>query len=74
MGIRLLPAVSAHLSVDPRQRACRAGGASVITPFHGIDPQHYFTQLLTNLPATPIGQLSNWLPDQWRLRNPARSA
>ena len=41
---------------------------------HGIDPQHYLTQLLTNLPATPISQLSDWLPDQWRPRNPALSA
>jgi transposase len=32
---------------------------------HGIDPQRYLTQLLTNLPATPISQLSDWLPDQW---------
>jgi transposase len=40
---------------------------------HGVDPQRYLTQLLTNLPATPISQLSNWLPDQWRLRNPSPS-
>ncbi len=41
---------------------------------HNIDPQRYLTQLLTNLPATPISQLSNWLPDQWQLRNPSPSA
>jgi hypothetical protein len=35
---------------------------------HNIDPQRYLTQLLTNLPATPISQLSNWLPDLWRRR------
>ena len=35
---------------------------------HDIDPQHYLTQLLTNLPATPISQLSNWLPDVWKQR------
>jgi transposase len=33
---------------------------------HDIDPQHYLTQLLTTLPATPISQLSNWLPDLWK--------
>jgi transposase len=33
---------------------------------HGIDPQHYFTQLLLNLPGTPMSQLHQWLPDQWR--------
>jgi len=36
----------------------------------GVNSQHYLTQLLTNLPAMPISQLSNWLPDQWRQRNP----
>jgi transposase len=33
---------------------------------HGIDPQHYLTQLLTNLPATPISHLEQWLPDVWK--------
>lgn len=33
---------------------------------HDIDPQHYLTQLLTNLPDTPISQLHAWLPDQWK--------
>ena len=36
---------------------------------HSIDPQRYLTQLLTNLPATPISQLSDWLPEQWQWRN-----
>jgi transposase len=35
---------------------------------HGIDPQLYLTQLLTNLPDTPISQLAQWLPDQWKPR------
>jgi hypothetical protein len=38
---------------------------------HGVNPQLYLTQLLTNLPATPISQLADWLPDQWKQRNPA---
>jgi len=38
---------------------------------HGIDPQRYLTELLTNLPATPISQLDQWLPDNWKRRNPA---
>jgi transposase len=33
---------------------------------HGVDPQRYLTQLLTNLPATPLSQLDAWLPDQWK--------
>src|SRR5277367_3808824 len=37
---------------------------------HNIDPQRYLTQLLTNLPATPISQISQWLPDRWERRNP----
>lgn len=36
---------------------------------HGIDPQRYLTQLLTNLPATPISRLDQWLPDQWKKVN-----
>jgi hypothetical protein len=34
---------------------------------HNVDPQRYLTQLLTNLPATPISQLDQWLPDNWKL-------
>jgi transposase len=37
---------------------------------HEIDPQRYLTQLLTNLPATPMSQIGQWLPDQWKSRNP----
>jgi transposase len=40
---------------------------------HAIDPQRYLTQLLTNLPATPIGQLERLLPDEWKRRNPSLS-
>jgi len=36
---------------------------------HNIDPQRYLTQLLTNLPETPVSQISEWLPDQWNRRN-----
>ena len=34
---------------------------------HQIDPQRYLTQLLANLPGTPVSQLDQWLPDQWKL-------
>ena len=37
---------------------------------HGIDPQIYFTQLLTNLPTTPMSQIDQWLPDQWKSPTP----
>ena len=33
---------------------------------HNIDPQRYLTQLLANLPDTPVSQLAQWLPDQWK--------
>ena len=33
---------------------------------HGIDPQHYLTQLLTNLPGTAISGIERWLPDEWK--------
>jgi hypothetical protein len=35
---------------------------------HAIDPQRYLTQLLINLPDTPVSRLERWLPDQWKLR------
>jgi hypothetical protein len=41
---------------------------------HAIDPQRYLTQLLTNLPATPISQIGQWLPDDWQRQNPAPAA
>ena len=37
---------------------------------HGIDPQRYLTQLLTNLPDTPTSQLPTWLPDAWKQAHP----
>jgi YD repeat-containing protein len=39
----------------------------------GIDPQHYLTQLLTNLPETPMSEITRWLPDEWKRRNLAAS-
>jgi transposase len=36
---------------------------------HDIDPQRYLTQLLTNLPATPMSQIEQWLPDHWKRRS-----
>jgi transposase len=38
---------------------------------HGIDPQQYLTQLLVNLPDTPMSQLHQWLPDVWKKSNSA---
>jgi hypothetical protein len=35
-----------------------------------IDPQRYLTQLLTNLPAKLINQISQRLPDNWKRRSP----
>ena len=33
---------------------------------HGINPQFYLTQLLANLPDTPISRVDEWLPDHWK--------
>lgn len=41
---------------------------------HDVDPQLYFTQLLMNLPQTKMSQLSEWLPEQWKLRHAQRLA
>ena len=32
---------------------------------HEINPQAYLTQLLANLPDTPVSRIDEWLPDQW---------
>jgi transposase len=39
---------------------------------HDLDPQLYLTQLLINLPAARMSELSAWLPDQWKLAQRAR--
>jgi len=39
-----------------------------------VDPQLYLTQLLMNLPEAKMTELSDWLPDQWKLRHAARLA
>ena len=36
---------------------------------HDIDPQRYLTQLLANLPDTPVSKLDRWLPDEWKRRD-----
>ena len=53
---------------NPRGGATAAILASLTSTCrrHGIDPQRYLTQLLTNLPDTPFSQLHQWLPDEWK--------
>jgi transposase len=41
---------------------------------HEVDPQLYLTQLLMNLPEAKVSELSDWLPDQWKIRHLARIA
>jgi transposase len=41
---------------------------------HDVDPQLYLTQLLMNLPQAKVSELSDWLPDQWKIRQAARMA
>ena len=35
---------------------------------HGVDPQFYFTQLLTNLPKASMSEVRDWLPDAFKRR------
>ena len=30
------------------------------------DPQAYLTQLLANLPDTPVSRVDDWLPERWK--------
>jgi transposase len=39
-----------------------------------INPQAYLTQLLANLPDTPISRVDDWLPDRWKAIQPSLSA
>jgi transposase len=41
---------------------------------HEINPQAYLTQLLTNLPDTPVNDIDRWLPDQWKQTQAASAA
>jgi len=40
---------------------------------HRINPELYLTQLLVNLPDTPVTQLDAWLPDCWQARQEAEA-
>ena len=63
--------------IRPQSPASHMGNDAILSSItstcrrHDLDSQRYLTQLLTNLPATPMSQLCQWLPDQWKLRNPA---
>ena len=40
---------------------------------HEINVELYLTQLLANLPSTPITQVRQWLPDVWKQRQLAEN-
>jgi len=39
---------------------------------HDIDPQIYLTQLLVNMPAARMADLTTWLPDRWKAAQKTR--
>ena len=41
---------------------------------HGLDPFTYLRDLLTRLPATPVSELDQFLPDRWKTQHPGLSA
>jgi transposase len=41
---------------------------------HDINPQAYLTELLANLPDTPVSRVDEWLPDEWKRRQAVRPA
>ena len=56
-------------------RGCRTAAilASLTsTCRHDVDPQLYLAQLPIYLPLLPISQLTEWLPDQWRINQAGR--
>jgi len=56
------------------QTACILASLTSTCRRHEVDPQLYLTQLLINLPAVQIRELSTWLPDQWKRSQAARTA
>jgi hypothetical protein len=68
------PAVPIHNNLAEQRMKCiallRKNALFAGSPRGGetaaINPQAYLTQLLANLPDTPISQLDQWLPDQWQ--------
>jgi hypothetical protein len=59
------PELLAHVAVSSLTSTCQR---------HGIKPELYLTQLLVNLPDTPVTQFDPWLPDQWKARQEAQDA
>jgi len=41
---------------------------------HEVDPYAYLRDVLTRLPATPVSQLDQLLPDQWKAARAAEAA
>jgi transposase len=39
---------------------------------HGVDPQRYLTQALTNVPHASGADLERWLPDRWKAEQQSR--
>jgi hypothetical protein len=42
--------------------------------FSCLNPQTYLAQLLIGLPGTPVSQIKQWLPDQWKTAQPGAIA
>ena len=62
-----------HLFVGDEKGGRRAAVLASLTSTcrrYGVHMQPYLTQLLTNLPGTPISQIDQWLPDRWRRSMP----
>lgn len=66
----LRPQLSVHPSVP--QLPLHTETAAILSSLtstcrrHAINPQAYLTELLANLPDTPISRLDDWLPDRWK--------
>ena len=63
----------ANVGKDNPLATAKASSLSSTCRRHGIDPHRYLTQLLTNLPVTPISRMERRSLDQWKLSKPSRS-
>jgi len=59
---------------NERSHGSARGAPGNRRPYRDSDLQHYFTQLLLNLPQARRSELPTWLPDRWKLHQAARIA
>ena len=66
IALMVVPGATADAAAGRRRAAAAMFTLIASARRHGLDPQAYLTDVFTRLPATPISQLHQFLPDQWQ--------